>query len=116
MSKIECNYHPRGNKRQDLSKTKGHVGTLSHTLILNELIFSTNAWVWVEEATALGLEILNLLLAEENILLDIINNLGCTPFYNAAEKGTEGVVSTLLARGASLNTEVNYVCLPPITI
>ena len=53
------------------------------------------------------LEVVQLLLAQDNLHYDLANNLGLTPLYQAAEKGTEGVVRALLKQGACLNTLVD---------
>ena len=53
------------------------------------------------------LRIMQLLLDQPSIQYDLANNLGCTPLFNAAEKGTEGVVRALLEKGACITTEVD---------
>ena len=52
-------------------------------------------------------EVVQLLLQQPNVLCDMANNLGLTPLYNAAEKGSEYVVRMLLAKGAFLGTKVD---------
>ena len=52
-------------------------------------------------------EVVQLLLKQPNILCDMANNIGLTPLYNAAEKGSKEVVRMLLAKGAFLETIVD---------
>ena len=52
-------------------------------------------------------EVVHLLLQQPKILCDMANNLGLTPLYNAAEKGSESVVRMLLAKRAFLGTKVD---------
>ena len=52
-------------------------------------------------------EIVVLLLAQDNINFDLENNLGFTPLFFAADKGTEDVVRQLLKKGACVTTEVD---------
>ena len=52
-------------------------------------------------------EIVELLLAQDNINFDLENNLGFTPLFFAADKGTEDVVRQLLKKGACVTTEVD---------
>ena len=52
-------------------------------------------------------EVVQLLLQQPKILCDMANNLGLTPLYNAAEKGSESVVRMLLAKRAFLGTKVD---------
>lgn len=48
------------------------------------------------------LKIMQLLLNMDNVGFDVENNIECTPLFYAAEKGSEGVVRALLAKGASI--------------
>jgi ankyrin repeat protein len=44
---------------------------------------------------------------QPGVLVDAMNNIGVTPLYFAAEKGTEGVARVLLEAGASISIEVD---------
>jgi len=52
-------------------------------------------------------EVVQLLLGQDSILYDISNNIGLTPLYNAAEKGSEAVIRLLLQKGSCLTTKVD---------